>query len=53
LPGALAFHSQPLSPEKSANELEGRSLTNAALKVFSGEKSASGAGRLADGEVGL
>src|SRR3954447_9398049 len=32
--GCARFHSEPISAEKSANELEGRSLTNAALKVF-------------------
>ena len=32
--GCARFHPQPLSPEKSAAELETRSLTNAAMKTF-------------------
>src|SRR5262245_5445026 len=32
--GCAHFHPQPLSAEKSATELEGRSLTNAAVKNF-------------------
>ena len=34
LTGCVRFHSQPLSPGKSATELESRSLTNALLKTF-------------------
>src|SRR4051812_5277070 len=34
LAGCVRFHPEPLSPEKSAAELENRSLTNAALKQF-------------------
>ncbi|MEY2466218.1 MAG: outer membrane protein heavy metal efflux system [Verrucomicrobiota bacterium] len=32
--GCVHFHSQPLSAEKNAAELESRSLTNAVLRVF-------------------
>jgi outer membrane protein TolC len=32
--GCARFESQPLSPEKSAEQLESRSLTNPAVKVF-------------------
>jgi cobalt-zinc-cadmium efflux system outer membrane protein len=34
LAGCVRFHSQPLSPADTAAKLEGRSLTNAALKSF-------------------
>src|SRR4051812_40989395 len=34
LTGCVRFHPQPLSAEKNAAQLESRSLTNAALKVF-------------------
>lgn len=39
--GCARFQSKPISPEKTATELESRSLTNAALKVFL-EKNLSG-----------
>lgn len=34
LSGCVRFHPQPLSPEKTAAQLEARSLTNVALKEF-------------------
>jgi outer membrane protein TolC len=34
LSGCVRFHSQPLSPDKTAAQLEARSLTNVALKAF-------------------